>query len=531
MEATELEVKDILNRVYDGEIVLPEFQRSFIWEPEDIRQLLVSVLGSYFIGSIFAMDSTRDESPFALRLIEGVKGVNERAKIQSSIRILLDGQQRITSLFYALYDVDIPLKGRKYSYRFFLDLDSGIHEEWDKAVISVNLNDKRKLNELKNKDLIVPFSQIKSIKDLVNKFSNYPELLGKIVELTNNFLNYKIHMIILPRGVELSRVVETFEKLNRWGEPLSTFDLLTAKLYKYEVNLRDILEKSKIQFVFMKDVPPESVLKVIALMRGREPKQKNLLELESDNFKEDWWIACEALEDAYKRILDVKDGYGVLDFKKWMPYSTMIVPLAVMMHCVKDRKIENKQNYERIDKWYWVSVFSNRYDQAIDTLTYSDFKEMTEWIENGIEPDFIKEFDPEKVDLDTDKQSSAIYRGVMNLIVLKGAYDFKTGQPPQFEENKIQDDHIFPKSIFKENRLTNRTLISTNQAKINKRPSEYFCERIKEMGQERVKDILNSHLISEEALDSLIKDNLEDFLKLRKRAIIDEIRRKVVVGN
>ena len=49
-------------------------------------------------------------------------------------------------------------------------------------------------------------------------------------------------------------------------------------------------------------------------------------------------------------------------------------------------------------------------------------------------PDFIKEFDLDAVDLDVDRQSSVIYRG---LIVLKGALDFKTGQPPQFDKEKV----------------------------------------------------------------------------------------------
>ena len=111
-------------------------------------------------------------------------------------------------------------------------------------------------------------------------------------------------------------------------------------------------------------------------------------------------------------------------------------------------------------------------------------------------PDFIKEFDLDAVDLDVDRQSSVIYRG---LIVLKGALDFKTGQPPQFDKEKVQDDHIFPKSIYKENQILNRTLTSTNSSKGNKKSSQ-FSELLKQHKRDKPIKILESNLIPAEAL-------------------------------
>jgi len=521
-----MNVKQLLDKVCNGEIVLPDFQRSFIWEPEDVRELLVSVLGDYFIGSMLTMDSHKDESPFALRLIEGVNKMNSDSKVQTLVKILLDGQQRTTALFYALFEPDLPLKGRKSAYRFFLDLDAAINRKWDVGVIGVNVNDKRKFSEIKNNSNIIPFSLIRNIGELSKKFVNHPNH-EKIIDLANDFLNREIHVVNLPIRTDLDKIVETFERINRTGEPLSVFELLTAKLYKYGIRLRDLLKNAKTSYAFVESVHPEFVLKVIASIRGKEPKRKNLLELESKDFENDWQKACEALEYAHKRVLDVKNGYGVLDFKKWMPYSTMMVPLAAMLYFVKSEKLESKSNYDKIDAWYWISVFSNRYDQAVDTTTAEDFKAVKEWIKNNKFPESIQKFNPNEIDLDIDKQSSAIYRGIMNLIVLKGALDFKTGQPPQFEKEKVQDDHIFPKSIYDEHRILNRTPITTNQSKIDKDPSEYFGERIEELGKEKVKSILESHLIPYEALAYLLNNDLEKFMELRKSAIISEIKVKI----
>lgn len=517
-----MNVSELMKEVVSGSVVLPDFQRSFIWEPEDVRELTVSVLGDYFIGSMLLLEHYKEDSPFALRLIEGVEEINQNANVQSIVKILLDGQQRTSALFYALFEPNIPLKNRKSSFSFYLDLEKALDKNWDEAVIAVSRNDKKRHAEINRNQNVILFKLFKDIGKMAQKFKDHPRF-NEIIELANGFLNREIHIVSLPRDTDLEKIVETFERINRTGEPLSIFELLTARLYKYGIKLRDMYGELKSQYSFVDNISPEFILKVIALIRGKEPKRKNILELEQNNFKEHWEAACDSLEYAYRRLTDIKNGYGVLDIKKWSPYSTLTVPLAGIIHYLKIKKLENKANFEKIDKWYWTAVFSNRYDQSVDTTAFYDYKAVCEWFETEKVPDFIQKFNSSEIDFDVEKQSSATYRGIINLIVLKGAYDFKTGQPPQLEKNKLQDDHIFPKSIFYENRILNRTLISTNQSKIDKKPSEYFSKRIQDIGIVKVKEILESHLIPEDSVQYLLNDNLVDFMETRKKAIIKEI--------
>lgn len=522
-----MNVSQLLNEVKNGSVVLPDFQRSFIWEPEDIRELIVSVLGDYFIGSMLLLEHFKEDSPFALRLIEGVKEINESAKMQSIVKILLDGQQRTSALFYALYEPDIPLKNRKSPYRFYLDLEKALKREWDDAVIEVSIRDRRRLNEIKGNDNIISLSLLRDIGGLAQKFKDHPQF-NDIIKLANDFLNREIYMVSLSRETDLERIVETFERINRTGEPLSIFELLTAKLYKHDIKLRDLWGTVKENHNFAEFVSPEFILKVITLLREKEPKRKNILELSPENFAEDWERACKALDEAYRRITDIKNGYGVLHFEKWMPYTTMLVPLAGMIDFITTGNLETAENYDKIDRWYWTSVFSNRYDQAVDTASASDFIAFKNWIKDDKKvPDFIQKFDFSTVDLDTEKQYSAIYRGVINMIVLNGALDFKTGQPPQFDKEKIQDDHIFPKSVYKDDRIVNRTLISTNAEKSDKKPSEYFKQKLNEHGDEKFKEILETHLIPEDALNDLLNDNLQGFIEKRKKAIFKELKKRL----
>ena len=146
-----MKLGELIKDVQNGGVVLPDFQRSFIWEPEDVRGLLVSVLGNYFIGSMLMLEYFRDDSPFALRLVEGVEEINKSAKIQSIVKILLDGQQRTTALFYALYEPNLPLKNRKNPYKFYLDIEKALNNQWNDAVIALNIGDKKSFTKLRTK--------------------------------------------------------------------------------------------------------------------------------------------------------------------------------------------------------------------------------------------------------------------------------------------------------------------------------------------------------------------------------------------
>ena len=120
-------LKDIIDWAVSGELGIPEFQRKFAWSRRDIEELLVSILKGYFIGSFLFLKVSPKNPPFASRPIQGTERLlNNNNKNRFSPRILvLDGQQRITSIIYALYVPQRDLITPKYTskrYLFFLNL-------------------------------------------------------------------------------------------------------------------------------------------------------------------------------------------------------------------------------------------------------------------------------------------------------------------------------------------------------------------------------------------------------------------------
>src|SRR5699024_8125831 len=92
------ELGEYLDWTRKGEIQLPDFQRGYKWEDERIRQLLITVLRGHPMGAVMLLKTGNEHVRFKPRAIEGVDlAADAEAKF-----LLLDGQQRLTSLTQAL---------------------------------------------------------------------------------------------------------------------------------------------------------------------------------------------------------------------------------------------------------------------------------------------------------------------------------------------------------------------------------------------------------------------------------------------
>jgi len=495
------------------------------------------------------MINTKSEEKKALfpyRPIEGLKTVNEKAfpGNHDIVRLVLDGQQRLTSLFYVLYEPKIPLRGSRSPYRFYLKLDFIRGGQLEDSIRGISLNDKQGLSEMEEKvkkGQAIPFSlfqKTRSFNKWLDDREKEKELSSDEIEILSqyyeNFSDFMVPVISISEDAGKENIINIFERINRTGIRLSLFDLVVARLHPKEINLRklwsDFSGKNK---TLAEIIKPEFILKVIALWHDKEPKKSALLdiadELDDQEFQKQWEEACHWLLEAYKRLTS-QEGYGAIS-PKWIPYTTLLVPLAVLLKKISE-KGHKQEMYRKIDSWYWGSVFGRRYDQAVESTTHRDVREISEWLEGGPCPQWIEKFQADQVDLlGATEQRSSIYRGAICLVVKMGAKDFVSGQSPTLSE--CQDDHIFPKGIFTDekhiNSVLNRTLIwkRSNQSKSNKKPSEYLNKQWGE-NQHELRKILDSHLISEEAERAMRGDYFDIFIKARRETFqnkIDELVR------
>ncbi len=543
-------VKDAVN----GDLLLPDFQRSFLWPKNDVEEILVSILQDYFMGNFLVLATSSDQNPFSMRLLEGVEETNPVAQAHLkansgpfNIHLLLDGQQRLTSVFYALYQPNMPLGDASNPYRFFVNLERLLTEDFENAVEGISLGSTKRMaeaNQMVAQGSMLPFSILKDLSEFytwltgkADTFLATTERKATVEQYAKNLFYYEVPVITLERMQSPEAVVETFERINRFGTRLSTFDLLVARLYPHEVRLRDLWESdykensSVFDFVGAQ-AGCENVLKVMSLSQLGRCKKSDLLSIKSEEFDSSW---NQAVSNISRGVTRLEKTYGSFQ-SRWIPFRSMVVPLAALLYSIEQRR-RSSSYFEKLDCWYWSAVFSERYQRSGDTFAARDYGEIREWFASDSKvPEWIKNFNFEETDLDEAMgQRSGIYRSVMSLMGVSGSIDPMTGQKVDLDD--CQDDHIFPESLFlrhpKVQSISNRTLISkgTNQEKRAKKPSEYIPLYLEKLGNDeaKLKSILETHFIDDSAYQCMLADDLSGFLESRKLCIAEAVRKRCAI--
>jgi len=572
LEWTTKKLLELVRKAHKGEVMLPDFQRNFIWARNDIEELICSLLEKMFIGTFLIQRVNPNNVPFKVIPIEGVNNINDNFNPKPEI-LILDGQQRITSLFYTIYSPDIPLKNTTNPYAFFLDLQELCDDNIEDAVFSwskdwreykslLDGNGKYSLSELK-KEKILPLTFLAHESEFWEKwYAEFRELFNraeakKIEGYIKNIIDYQIHVLSIPLTEKPEDIALLFERINRTGIKLSIFDLLTARLYKF-INLRTEWEKAfnskyRIKQLASNDIKntkiPYYIIQGLALSKDMSIKARDIIKIDSDTVNgEAWEKSVDILENRIlSRLFDISE-YGIASYR-WLSYPSMISILLGLF--IKMENGEIKIDIDKINKWYWSVIFTERYSGSTETKQTKDFKDMVKWLNDSskipeVVSDIISRLDTQKID--TSYPGSSIYKGVFNLLFRKRAWDFYEKDTIKFSSADLEDHHIFPRKFLEEKKadvekdiVLNRTLIlsSTNKKISRKAPATYIKEMIKIHGsEEKVKEVLKNHFINEEMFELLksveenspkeeIEEKFGQFIIMRENLIKEEIKKLV----
>lgn len=572
-------MKDILNKIANGNYQLPEFQRGWIWDDKHIVSLLASISLSYPIGAMMMLENGNPLVKFKARPVEGI----EFDRYIEPERLILDGQQRLTSLFQTLMLNQVvntrdhrkkPLK-RWYYINITMALDPNCDRE--DAILSVP-EDKKVRNfrnevlddfstpDLEYQAMVFPISKIFDYSEWRIGFYEYWDYDRVKIKLFDAFETnvikrleqYLIPVILLLRGTPKVAVCQVFEKVNTGGVPLSVFELVTASFAAEGYNLREDWEgrldnrgrkislgrKDRLhEQRVLRSVGADELLQVISLLATYNRKQVNqemavsckrvdILKIELSEYLAYVDKATEGFMKAAKFLYKEK-----IFSDRDLPYTTQIVPLATMLAQLSLHDQTDLANL-RIAKWYWCGVFGELYGGAIETRFAKDVVEVLAWIKEGPEPTTFKDSNFIPARLDTLRsRNSAAYKGVFNILLKDQCLDFRTGVP--FEVSNFFDDqldihHIFPKTwcerqgIDKKiyDSIINKTALSyqTNRIIGGNAPSIYL-QKLRDPGTlsiERQNEILSSHAID---VDKIRSDDFEGFYRNRKEALLTRIEK------
>jgi hypothetical protein len=536
-------LKHLLSLIHNGDLALPDFQRDFVWDPGAIEELIESIMRNYPAGSLLFLKHAGEG--FQVRQFEGAPEL--KSQMGTSF-LVLDGQQRMTSLYQAFFG--------KGEHRFYIKIKELIEsDDIESAVIHESVKRATRFGydqlEVQAEKLYCPLSVVMGegfdawIDAVMDERKDGPEakkdLRANLRQVNKDWiqpiLDYQFPVITLGDHTPLDAVCKMFETLNRRGVKLTVFELLMARSFANKVSLRTLWDNALEEHAILEqfEIDPYYVLQVVSLLNGKDIKRREIMNLEPQIVSKHWDTAVKAMTDAVEFL---QRNCGILN-NGHLPYVTMLVPMAAAWANTSDLKgPQEATRRKRFEVWFWSSIFAGTYEVGPASKAVRDFKDLPEWLKGGDkEPLGVRTlyFNPDMFHEITPKQR-ALYRGTLALVTSNNALDFHKAEKLTFDylvKNKVDDHHIFPQNYLKKkydaskvNCVLNRTLIDkkTNIRISDKAPSTYLEEIESEVGEKNLKKILDSHLIPMNQLES---DDFESFLKDRAKLFMNQLTEKI----
>ncbi len=526
-DSTKRLLPEILGDIVKGKIQLPDFQRGWVWDDNHIRSLLVSVARSFPVGAVMLLQ-TGGNVRFQIRPVEGVSlpATSGEAEL-----LILDGQQRLTTLTQVL-KLSVPVatrneKGKRIDRYYYWDISKALQGNAALEDALVALEPDRKLKtdfgrvvtldlsspEMEFEHMYFPCNQTLDWTAWLQGLNQHnPEKLAQFLqfqqEVLAKFSGYQLPIIQLDRATSKEAVCLVFEKVNTGGVPLNVFELVTATYAADGYNLRDDWYGSKSRGVesrkarldkepVLQQVEATDFLQAVTMLHTLELRRKDLaegrkdkqvtpvsakratiLELELGDYKK-WAGAYSAgpVEQGFLLAAKFLRKEHIRDPRE-LPYRTQLAPLAAVLTVLQERWLEPRIN-EKLSRWYWCGVLGELYGGAVETRIANDVDELLRWVdEDDAVPRTVSEasFNPDRLDRLTSRLSAA-YKGINMLILREGAVDFfwkaKIQELDQ-EDIALDIHHIFPQAWCEKKGIKP----STYNAIINRTPVSYKANRM-----------------------------------------------------
>lgn len=528
-------LEKLLAECATGGIQLPDFQRSWVWAEDRIVGLIASVSKAFPVGALMTLTTKAgNQAGFAYRPIQGAL---PEASAAAPDQLLLDGQQRMTSLYQACMRRQvvetITPKNKLVRRWFYIDIRKALEPNADREEAIFGVPEDRKIKSNFDKDVVLDLSEPKreyaalqfplncvfDWDDWQDGFGDYwddspqrPEMRALFRrfkdEVLDNFKAYQVPVIDLDRETSHEAVCLVFEKVNTGGKALDAFELLTAMYAAKGHKLRDDwlgtpgdvgLQGRLMAFGHppgqskgvLEKVASTDVLQAIALLHSKAVRAERA----AAGAKESELPAVRATRqslldlplDAYLRYRSaVEEGFkraGKFLLQQYIyravdiPYQTQLVPLAAIFAELGDES-EHLGHQQKIARWFWCGIFGELYGAAIESRFAKDVVEVPAWLRGGAEPSTVTQgvFRADRLG-EMRSRLSAAYKGIHALLMRYGARDFRTGQKfdlTVYFDESVDIHHIFPEDWCKKQGIEAKTYDTI----LNKTPLGYRTNRI-----------------------------------------------------
>jgi len=519
-------VEELAARILSGDIILPKFQRDFVWTKKQIVDLWDSIASNYPVGSVLLW--RRREKLNAERSIADLE-IGAQA-YDYPVNYLLDGQQRLSSVCGALY-----WKGEDPNSQWNLAYDLRTERFFHLDTLDSPPNHQIRLNWLSDASLY--FTQLGRVKSEPD--SNALEAAGK--KLFDRLKDYKIATVTLLE-MSIDDVGPIFERINSRGTPLTIVDLMRAATWSDKFDLFEQIDglRSAISEKDFGDLDRKVILRSLSASAGggfSEGSIDNLRKYAAD----DLMAASAATRDAYIRAVDFLATDLAIPSDRHIPYANQMVVLSEIFRLLPTPSATQRL---AIKQWFWRTAVSgyfggwNTGNMASDQEAADKFaKGETAIVEVPLTDIGDGVWATQQFRLNT-----AHAKILSLLLAFNRPIDLLTGQNIDVDRalhhtNSKEYHHFFPKDYLagkglssrRYNVLANFVMLtaSSNKKITNRPPSDYLRDVEKELG-ENLKVALQANLISDAAYAAAQADDFDTFIRERAKTIY--LRTKELTG-
>jgi hypothetical protein len=564
-KAIDRELAVWFQRVKNGEIKLPRFQRFEAWDRNRIKSFLSTIIQNLPIGITLVLE-VGDKQKFDSRYLETAPETGSRV-----IEHLLDGQQRLTAFWRAMHN-NYEAETYYLYVPAFDKFDDRLQSDEALVFCQPRWNRKEQRYPLWADDpkdsfqrglipiaLLRPEDITSEIDDWIDRAikhlrpdsgSTYFEsrfeqftatkqaLRDYIKELRETVTHFNLPFLSLPTSTPKETALRVFINMNTNSKPLSLYDIIVAEVEGVRgQSLHDLQES-------LSELHPgascygdlsQLILATSALLQNKLPNERGMIEMDKALMLDNW----NDLVLGIGRLVGLLEGERIFD-KERLPTNAPLSVIAALSSIIPETGDARGQAETLLRKYLWSAFFTDRYENSAPTRAFADYKGLRNLIPDektdgakSFREDDVPVLNRQEFPLPTTeklltagwpKQQTILGRGLLAITAYFGAFDFADGRELTRESlPKREYHHVFPDALLRE--ADERSFLALNCALITgktnrdigrKDPLKYLKDRYQWSTEEIVNQRLGSHVIPTKELSNGGYEGLNKIDKLEK---------------
>lgn len=356
-----MKISQILDKIDEEQLFIPTFQREYVWKREDAKKLFESLIKDYPTGTMLTWETNKPPD---------FKGERQYQPEMGTVRVILDGQQRITTLYMIIKgklppyytEEEIPKETQDLYNLLYVNIEtlelSYRNKQIKKNPLWIKLTDifqKKKRDKDVREELKAKGDEISKKQDerIYENFYKITEILGR------DFQEQSV-----PVKATINEAIDIFYMVNASGVKLTEAELALAQISSYWPEARKELKKKlremeEYGFVFKLDF---LVYAILGILHGQGSDMSKLHTSENQNKIEETWEKLSSHTLDY--VMNIMREHAFIDHTKEINSVYALVPIIVYSYNKGTERLSGME-IKKIVKWFYYSQIRNRYSSQL----------------------------------------------------------------------------------------------------------------------------------------------------------------------